>query len=317
VLVILLVLDTDDSDEPIASFLHAKGQVIMQYDGAMTETNAERYFYLHDRLGSVRQVIDESATIENCYTYDPWGLTIGDETAETVFNPYRFGGYFWEPEITQYHCFRRQYDPVLARFTSRDPVMGDFKEPLTLHAYLYCLNDPVNRIDPSGRMSMSETNTVGGIQGWLSSALTRGILHSIGGGLKTGIFEALKGKSFGKGFLTGAASEGIPAFFGLYGILGQAVGGAVGSATGSALDGDSVEKIVAHGLAGATIGTVMGGITEKAYDLGPLRAEEIKELKKIVDPLMGSLSSDVERLLFYLLDRNEESDSSGKRSGGH
>jgi len=55
VLVILLVLDTDDSDEPIASFVHAKGQVIMQYDGAMTD--AERYFYLHDRLGSVRQVI--------------------------------------------------------------------------------------------------------------------------------------------------------------------------------------------------------------------------------------------------------------------
>ena len=55
--VILLVLDADDSDDPIASFVHAEGQVIMQYDGAMTETNAERYFYLHDRLGSVRQVI--------------------------------------------------------------------------------------------------------------------------------------------------------------------------------------------------------------------------------------------------------------------
>ena len=77
--VILLILDADDSDEPIASFVHAKGQVIMQYDGPMPDTNAERYFYLHDRLGSVRQVIDKDANIKNCYTYDPWGLTTGDE----------------------------------------------------------------------------------------------------------------------------------------------------------------------------------------------------------------------------------------------
>ena len=35
-------------------------------------------------------------------------------------------------------------------FNSRDPVTGDFKEPLTLHKYLYCMNDPVNLIDPAG-----------------------------------------------------------------------------------------------------------------------------------------------------------------------
>jgi len=139
-----------DDNEPIASFVHAKGQVIMQLDHTDSD---QKYFYLHDRLGSVRQVIDKDANVKNCYTYDPWGLTIGDETDETVFNPYRFGGYFWEPEISQYHCFRRQYDPVLARFTSRDPVIGDFKEPLTLHAYLYCLNDPINLTDPTGKFA--------------------------------------------------------------------------------------------------------------------------------------------------------------------
>ena len=30
--------------------------------------------------------------------------------------------------------------------------MGKFQEPLTLHVYLYCINDPVNKIDPSGRI---------------------------------------------------------------------------------------------------------------------------------------------------------------------
>ena len=30
-------------------------------------------------------------------------------------------------------------------------MVGGFKEPMTLHRYLYCINDPVNKIDPDGR----------------------------------------------------------------------------------------------------------------------------------------------------------------------
>jgi hypothetical protein len=44
------------------------------------------------------------------------------------------------------------YDPQLMRFTARDPIFGKNKEPLSLHKYLYCQNEPVNRRDPSGRI---------------------------------------------------------------------------------------------------------------------------------------------------------------------
>jgi len=44
------------------------------------------------------------------------------------------------------------YDPALMRFTDRDPVKGGSKTPLTLHPYLYCVNDPANCIDPSGKI---------------------------------------------------------------------------------------------------------------------------------------------------------------------
>ena len=56
------------------------------------------------------------------------------------------------------------YDPETQRFTARDPVMGNFQEPLTLHAYLYCRNDPVNNRDPRGRMA--ETVAVTGIMAY-------------------------------------------------------------------------------------------------------------------------------------------------------
>lgn len=64
-----------------------------------------------------------------------------------------FTGQYYDSEIDQYYLRARQYDPLLARFTARDPVLGKFKEPLTLHTYLYCLNDPVNCSDASGEFA--------------------------------------------------------------------------------------------------------------------------------------------------------------------
>jgi len=48
----------------------------------------------------------------------------------------------------------RQYHPTVYRFGRPDPVFGNFNEPATLHAYLYCLNDPINRTDPAGEFSL-------------------------------------------------------------------------------------------------------------------------------------------------------------------
>ena len=38
----------------------------------------------------------------------------------------------------------------MMRFTSRDPVRGYREEPLTLHRYLHCTNNPLFYVDPTG-----------------------------------------------------------------------------------------------------------------------------------------------------------------------
>ncbi|MBN1391627.1 MAG: RHS repeat-associated core domain-containing protein, partial [Sedimentisphaerales bacterium] len=113
------------------------------------------YFYLHDRLGSVRLIVDTSGVVKNCYTYNPFGELFASETTENVLNPFKFSGQFFDNEIGQYHLRARQYDPYLSRFTSRDPADGKFEEPLTLHVYLYCTNNPINLIDPWGLISIA------------------------------------------------------------------------------------------------------------------------------------------------------------------
>jgi RHS repeat-associated protein len=116
----------------------------------MLPDNNKRYFYLHDRLGSVRLVVDDTGAAQNSYTYNAFGESFPTECNEAVSNPFKFSGQFFDDEIGQYHLRARQYDPYISRFTNRDAADGKFEEPLSLHKYLYCQNEPISRIDPMG-----------------------------------------------------------------------------------------------------------------------------------------------------------------------
>jgi RHS repeat-associated protein len=105
---------------------------------------------LHDRLGSVRQVVNDQGQVRNYYTYQPFGEVFAAENTENVSNPFKFTGQWFDDEIDEYHLRARQYFPRITRFTTRDPISGKFQEPLTLHKYLYCGNDPLNLTDPAG-----------------------------------------------------------------------------------------------------------------------------------------------------------------------
>jgi RHS repeat-associated protein len=72
-----------------------------------------------------------------------------------------FTGQYFDTEIDQYYLRARQYDPHISRFTARDPIRGKFEEPMTLHLYLYCTNDPVDNIDPWGLDSVALYDATG------------------------------------------------------------------------------------------------------------------------------------------------------------
>ena len=131
------------------SYIYENSRIIAQRNGGQT---AAKYFYVNDRLGSVRQLIDMSGNVERNYTYSPFGQVL--EQGGSFDNPFMFTGQWFDDEISQYYLRARMYDPALMRFTSRDPVRGKFKNPLTLHVYLYCRNDPINAIDPDGRLAL-------------------------------------------------------------------------------------------------------------------------------------------------------------------
>ena len=152
------------------TYIYANSQVLAQHNGPHT---AAKYFYLHDRLGSVRQIINTSGLVQKYYTYEPFGQSI--ESGGTFADPFRFTGQFYDEEIAEYYLRARQYNPTIARFTARDPVFGNLEQPLTLHKYLYCMNDSVNKRDLTGEWVFYVTGT-GMASGWGSRIRQSGLI---------------------------------------------------------------------------------------------------------------------------------------------
>ncbi|MEM5816409.1 MAG: RHS repeat-associated core domain-containing protein [Desulfitobacterium hafniense] len=87
------------------------------------------------------------------YSYDPWGIvTVGGSSA-VKDQPIRYASYAQDAETNLYYLQARYYDPDNARFVSRDPHGGTLTNPLSQNAYAYGNGDPVNNVDPDGRLA--------------------------------------------------------------------------------------------------------------------------------------------------------------------
>ncbi|MGB3904459.1 MAG: RHS repeat-associated core domain-containing protein [Anaerolineae bacterium] len=108
---------------------------------------SDRYYYMHDGLGSVRQLLDNTGQIETTYAYDPFGVPL---SSGSVANPYRYTGDAWDAEVELLYLRARYYQPATGRFVTKDPWPGDIRAPGTLNAYTYVQNNATSYVDPTG-----------------------------------------------------------------------------------------------------------------------------------------------------------------------
>ena len=111
-------------------------------------------FYGYDGFGSVRQLTNSEGAVTDTYEYDAWGNEL-NQTGTTP-NSYFYRGEQYDSDLGLYYLRSRYYNPTTGRFTSRDPMAGQPKLPMTLHKYLYVGGNPVNNIDPRGLEAMVE-----------------------------------------------------------------------------------------------------------------------------------------------------------------
>jgi RHS repeat-associated protein len=113
----------------------------------IAQQQAERLYYAHDGLGSVRQLLDSTGEVQTNYAYDPFGVPV---VAGDASNPYRFTGEAWDEEVELLYLRARYYQPETGRFITMDPWPGNAWQPTTLNRYVYVTNNPVNYVDPGG-----------------------------------------------------------------------------------------------------------------------------------------------------------------------
>ena len=63
--------------------------------------------------------------------------------------------YRYDETTGLYYLNARYYNPEDGRFFSEDTYRGETNEPDTQHLYVYCADNPVNYVDPSGHKSMA------------------------------------------------------------------------------------------------------------------------------------------------------------------
>ena len=115
--------------------------------GVEMKENGNTYYYIMDRLGNVRYVLNESGAIVKSYLYTPFGQI--HTSSGSLSNPYQYvggEGYYTEQDINLQLLGQRWYDAETGRFISRDPI----GEEGGLNLYGYVRNNCVNGVDPYG-----------------------------------------------------------------------------------------------------------------------------------------------------------------------
>lgn len=100
-----------------------------------------------DHNGNICQLVDAAtATATAEYAYTPFGDLLTATGADAEACPLRFASKYWDQELGLYYYGYRYYDPVTAKWLSRDPL----GETGGLNLTAFCQNDPVNRFDALG-----------------------------------------------------------------------------------------------------------------------------------------------------------------------
>ena len=204
------------------------------------------YRVITDERGSVRMVVRVDGgplEVVQRIEYDAWGMptfAVGDSTVQ----PFGFAGAIYLSHAGLWHMGAREYDPSVGRWISKDPIRFAGGTGL----YLYCENDPVNCIDPGGRIPL---------------LIATALIAAVGTGVYTATQSYVQncGRIDVSDVVIGVGVGALIGFFGpLLGLLGGAeFGGALALGKSMTWTGTGVALFGATALGGVG-GTVAAGV---------------------------------------------------------
>ncbi len=150
-------------------------------------------YYLYDGLGSVTFMVKPDGNKRDHYRYDEFGKPapgnskLSEDGRNVLHNTFGYTGEMWDQESELLYLRARYYEPETGRFLSRDSYEGNLQNPLSRHLYAYVGNNPVNYVDPSGRMWVNGVWIYDEIVNSRTEAGLRDLVENLGGKIQYNI----------------------------------------------------------------------------------------------------------------------------------
>lgn len=128
----------------------SSANIISLSDGIISTVRGSDYYtYLKDVQGSTGSVVDETATAEGVYAYSDFGEVNAVVTPD-IDNEICYTGAVYDDTTGLHYLNARYYDPENGRFLSQDTYRGTMDDFGQWHLYVYCSNNPILYVDPTG-----------------------------------------------------------------------------------------------------------------------------------------------------------------------
>jgi RHS repeat-associated protein len=134
-----LIAETNQTGQILAEYVYIGDQLL-----AMIKPGELVYYYHNDHLGKPQVLTDDTGSIAWKAVYTPFGEAV--PLIQTIENPFRFPGQYYDPETGLHYNYFRYYNPQTGRYITPDPI--GLEGGINLFAYVE--GNPVNQIDPEG-----------------------------------------------------------------------------------------------------------------------------------------------------------------------
>ena len=146
-------------------------------------SSGEKTSYVYDGRGSVAQTITVPEPGEKTKAALPDALTnntvsgnalgapvlpqiqsfaytaFGEQMGSAKVSGFGYNAEYYDAATGMQNLRARQYEPDMGRFSQKDILRGSAATPLSLNRYVYVLNNPMNMVDPSGKITLTMSDS--------------------------------------------------------------------------------------------------------------------------------------------------------------
>jgi RHS repeat-associated protein len=134
-----LIAETNQTGQMLAEYVYLGDQIL-----SMIKPGESVYYYHNDHLGTPQVLTNDSQAISWKAVYTPFGDAV--PSVQTVENPFRFPGQYYDTETGLHYNYFRYYNPQTGRYITPDPI--GLEGGINLFAYVR--GNPLRWIDRKG-----------------------------------------------------------------------------------------------------------------------------------------------------------------------